>query len=110
MTNAELLKLHPQHLAELNSFFAGFNFTNVDIVAKEIVTPLSHVTDEPLTHEFAYQLKSLKFDGVFRGESHMHAIFTRDEDNVFYCISYARFDNIEERIIFKLTFAKGDTE
>ena len=100
MTNAELLQLNPQHLAELRSFFAGFEFDTVDIVAIERTT--NEIEFE--SHKFGELADKLKLDGIFRGKDRTHYIFTAGEDDVFYCFSYAQLENVIERIIFKFTF------
>ena len=102
MTNAELIQLNPQHIAELRSFFVGFHFSDVEIVAKETTT--QNLTPE--TIKFGETLKKLKFDGCFFGETHTHVIFSAGEDNTFYCISHAKIGIAEEKIIFKLTWRK----
>ena len=109
MTNAELLQLHPQHLAELKSLSDALKFDNVDIVAKETVVAQKFTT-ESFSLDFGYHLNQLEFDAYFRGEDHMHAIFIgkKHEDDTFYCLSYARADKLEERIIFKLTVTRSD--
>lgn len=100
MKIAELLQINPQHLDELRSFFAGYEFTDVEIVAHE-TAPVNF--NEPLTFGYSTQFETLKFDGVFRGKNHMHAIFTDGEDDSFYCVSFVHIGEIEDRIIFKLT-------
>lgn len=102
MTIPELLKLNPQHLAELSSFFAGIEFDDtfeyVDIAAKEF----SKNQFEDATFGFDMEFKKLKFDGAFRGKDHTHCVFCGDEDDTFYVLSYAKVDGGEEKIIFKL--------
>lgn len=100
MTAIEVLNLNPQHIAELKSFFKGFKFKDVEIVASER-TPAN--TFENWTFGFDTAYKKLHFDGIIRGNNRMHAIFTTDEDGYFYCVSFAKVGNLEERVIFKLT-------
>lgn len=99
MTIAELLQLNPQHLDELRSFWAGFNFVDVEIVAKETVEANFL---EAITYDYATALRKMKFDGVFRGKNHMHCVFASTTGNTFFCISHAKIGKTEERIIFKL--------
>lgn len=102
MTAIEVLNLNPQHIAELKSFFKGFEFKDVEIVASEKTNADSYIGDNQ-TFGFDMAYKKLKFDGIFLGKNRMHAFFTGGEDDVFYCISCAKVGNLEERIIFKLT-------
>lgn len=103
MTNAELIQLNPQHIAELRSFYEGINFDNVDIVAKEVGLK----NFEESTLEFSLKFNQLRLDGVFRGKLHTHCVFSSDEDDTFFCVSFAKIGKVEERIIFKLTTKKG---
>ncbi|MBQ4494579.1 MAG: hypothetical protein II968_02320 [Selenomonadaceae bacterium] len=100
MTAVDLLQLNPQHIAELKSFFKGFEFTEIEIAAQE--EPCGN-TFENQTFGFECTCNKLKFDGIFLGKNRMHAVFTADEDDVFYCFSYAKVGKVEERIIFKLS-------
>ena len=99
MTNAELLQLDPRHLAELRSFYAGCEFDDVDIFAREIT--IDNYQDR--TANFSYAMSKLVFDSVFCGEDHTHCVFHRNEDNVFYCVSHVQIGCVFEKIIFKLT-------
>lgn len=102
MKNSELLQLNPQHLAELRSFFSGFEFDDVEILASENALPENSLDFN--TFGFHTAAHNLKLDGVFRGNGRMHTLFHGDnEDDVFYCFSYALVGGVEERIIFKLT-------
>ena len=102
MTNAELLQINPQHLDELRSFFAGFEFDDIDIAAKETV--LNSFDEDTL--DFQEVQRKLRLDGIFHGKDHTHFVFYNgvdDVDDTFYCYSFAKVDNVEEHIIFKLT-------
>lgn len=101
MTNAELLQLNPKHLAELRSFYSGLDFVDVKLVAHEQVCTLDY-TGTIATCDFKFALDKLEFDGVFCGGDHTHAAFTKGEDDIFYCVSYVRDGDIEDRAIFKL--------
>lgn len=100
MKIGELLNLNPQHLDELRSFFAGWEFVDVEIVVQEKTTEQFQCQ----TLNFSHWMSKLRFDGVFRGKTHTHCIFVDDSytDNTFYCFSYAQVDGCEERIIFKI--------
>ncbi|MBQ3434943.1 MAG: hypothetical protein IJG24_07870 [Selenomonadaceae bacterium] len=100
MKNSELLQLNPQHLAELRSFFSGFEFDDVEILASEEVR--ADNDHSPETFGFDHAVRHLKFDGVIRGKNHTHITFTDGESDCFYCFSYALVGGVEERIIFKL--------
>ena len=101
MTNAELLQLNPKHLAELRSFYSGLDFVDVEIVAREQFYTLN--SDEFATCEFGLAFNKLRLDCVFcGGDDHTHALFTKGEDDIFYCVSYVRDGDIEDRAIFKL--------
>lgn len=100
MKNSELLQLNPQHLAELRSFFSGFEFDDVEILAREEVYADNNPTFRSL--DFNIEANKLHFDSVVHGDNRMHALFYGDEDNIFYCFSYALVGGVEERIIFKL--------
>ena len=102
MTNAELLQINPQHLDELRSFLAGFEFDNVEIAAKETV--LHSFAEDTL--DFQKEQRKLRLDGIFHGKDHTHFVFYNgvdDVDDTFYCYSFAKVGNAEEHIIFKLT-------
>lgn len=102
MTNAELLQLNPKHLAELRAFYPGLDFVDVKLVAQEQVCILNYICD-PVTCEFRTAFNKLKLDGLFCGDDdHTHAVFHKDEDKIFYCVSYVRDGVIEDRAIFKL--------
>ena len=98
MTIAELLQLNPKHLDELRSFFAGFEFVDVEVAAQE-------KTNRQFQNEtlgFNYVEKKLRFDGVFCGKNRTHVIFIDGlHDDTFYCFSYAQDGEFEDRIIFK---------
>lgn len=101
MTNAELLQLNPKHLAELRSFYSGLEFEDVELVAHEQFYTLN--SDEFATCDFKFAFDKLKLDCVFGGDDdHTHALFTKGEDDIFYCVSYVRDGDIEDRAIFKL--------
>lgn len=102
MTNAELLRLNPKHLAELRTFFSGVDFDDVELVAREQVWTLNN-NGEIATFWFKEVFDKLKLDDLFcGGDDHTHAIFTKGEDDIFYCVSYVRDGDIEDRAIFKL--------
>lgn len=101
MKNSELLQLNPQHLAELRSFFSGFEFDDVEILAREEAPAENDIAFE--TFGFNLAAKKLRFDSVVRGENHTHIVFVDGESENFYCFSYALVGGVEERIIFKLT-------
>lgn len=102
MTNAELLQLNPQHIDELRSFFVGLPFDDAEIIAKETV-PSEYSFTNPISAVFANEFQKLTLDGIFRGKNSNHAVFSSEEDDTFYCISIAKIEQLEERILFKLT-------
>ena len=102
MTNAELLQLNPKHLAELRAFYSDLNFVDVELVAHEKASTLNYTCDI-MTVEFKMVYDNLFLDCVFcGGDDHTHALFTKGEDDIFYCVSYVRDGDIEDRAIFKL--------
>lgn len=102
MTNAELLQLNPKHLAELRAFYSGLEFVDVKLVAREQVW-LPNNSGEFATFGFKDAYNALKLDCVFGGgDDHTHALFTKGEGDIFYCVSYVRDGDIEDRAIFKL--------
>lgn len=101
MTIAELLQLHPQHLEELRSFFAGWEFVDVEVAAQE----KSNRQFQNDTFGFNFVENKLRFDGVFRGKNRTHVLFVNKEthaDDTYYCFSYAQDGEFEDRIIFKI--------
>lgn len=104
MTFGELIQLNPQHVAELSSFFEGFEFDDVEIAAQEKV--LANCTVQPRT-TFDDALDNMRIDGIYRGKRGTHVLLqakNRDymEDNIFYCVSCAKNGAYEEHILFKL--------
>lgn len=94
------LFLDAQHVNLLRDIHVAVDFDDVEIAAAEN-SPVDNL--EPWSFRYASISKKLVFNGVFRGGKHMHAVFTMpgDEDN-FYCVSYARHGDTDERIIFRL--------
>lgn len=101
MTKNFLNNLAPEHRAELESFFKGFEFKSVSVVIREEIP-----RGESDVDEFYYKFiaDNLQLDTLFYSGDRMHAIFTSNpaEDNVFYIFSFAPIGDIEERIIFKI--------
>lgn len=98
MSIEEILNLHPRHIAALRDLRIDFPFNDVEIVERETAP----AGEPPYQLDFDQFLHKIRFDSFACGMEQTHALFTLDEEDTFYYVSYVRVGKVEDRVIFRV--------